>query len=266
MHRLILVLALAWSLLAPLAAADVFIAELSFPAEIAEWFEQETARVEKVCPDRACWARELQPETWVLNSVHSAADSNAPRVGDVVAVAAHRDGWPHVRFDYRPLRGPQVVWLDADEIGDWGYGIYVVVRGEGEPAQGDHPVWIQLGGVPGQGWIELKPWRPNGERLLTGELEPLTESVLKVDGGIAAMNRRTGRRMLLSTQHNYVVERMSGAELFLRQEVGADMPCGGEKEEKDVVTAATPRYRVGVARLFRSDGTPLLSKAYPRGC
>src|SRR5918996_2765949 len=138
MRRTLALAAVLFLAATPAAAQEqILLANVSFPREIAEWFEQESARLEKLCRARDCWARELQRKTWVLNRAHSSPDSNAPYVGDVLAVSAHTDGWPHLRIDYRPLGGgPQAVWLDADEIGDWGYGIYVVVRATGQPSQG----------------------------------------------------------------------------------------------------------------------------------
>ena len=267
-----LALALAAGLLLNARSASaqngIFVVSLGFPGEIAQWFETEYARVEKLCsyPDPECWSRNLQHKTWTLNDVRSSPDPEAPQIGAVVVLSAYEPGAPHLRFDYRPLRGPQSTWLSAEEIGDWGYGIEIVVLARGEPSQGDRSTWVRLRGVSEPAWIELPPSSRFAAGELVGTLEPLDGRIFTVEDGVLAINRRTGRRAPLPSRYNYVVERISGGQLFVRQEVGADMPCGDENDEKDRVTAATPRYRVNAEHVFKKDGKPRLRIAYPRGC
>ena len=247
----------------------IFVVSLGLPGTIAESYEEEFSRVEKLCsyPDPECWSRHLQHKTRVLNAVRSSPTPESPEIGVVVILSAYEPGAPYLQLDYRPLRGKQITWLNRAEIGDWGYGLEVVVLARGEPSRGDRSTWIRLAGVPQPAWMELPPTSMfQDARILVGSLEPLDGRIFTVDSGLPAINRRTGRPVALPSRFNYVVERISGDQLFVRREVGADTGCGDENAEKDIVTSAPPRYRVAVENVFKQDGKPRLRIAYPRGC
>ena len=252
----------------PAAQDELFVAVLALPAEVEEWLARESSRLRNLCRAPECYARELERKTWVLERVRSSADSNASHIGDLVARAESADGDVIVvEVEYWPLRGRRAVWLGAGDIGDWGYGTYVVVRGRGNPQRRDQPAWIRLGGIPVPAWIQLQPFAGDDKgRKLRGELSPLPGQVLSAARTIPAIHRRTGRTVMLSPEAHYTIERVTKDQLFLRTEVGADMPCGDAEAEKDVVTPATPRYRVAVENIFGADGRPLLLVAYGRGC
>jgi hypothetical protein len=249
------------------AQGDVFLVSVSFPPTIEEEFGAEHDRVAKLCsyPDPECWSRNLALKTWTLNPVRSAPDAKAPQIGTIVVVSVYEPGAPYLRFDYRAAGGRQATWLNREEIGDWGYGIEVVTLAKGKPSQGDQSTWIRLGGVTEPAWLELPPILTAPAEGLEGELAPLTERICTFEARVPATNRVTRRTATLPSSVNYVVERVSGGQLWVRREVGADMPCADD-DEKDVATPATPRYRVPIGAVFTKSGKPRLKLAYPKGC
>ncbi|MGH9147973.1 MAG: hypothetical protein ACRD1Q_14775 [Vicinamibacterales bacterium] len=246
------------------AQRDMLFLNLVFPQEVAVWVEKEYARVEKLCRSQEsdCWTRELQHQTWTLNPVYSSPDERATHNGILVAVTAYTpaDG-VHFRFDYRPLIGAQKVWLGARDIGDWGYNIYTFVVAKRPASKGSQTTWVQLPAdpFPAPAWIKLD------ERGVNGDVESVVGRIVRIEGDIQGRNRRTGRGATLPTRPHYVVERIEGSSVMMREEVPADMPCI-PGTEKDIVTSQTPRYRVPLASLFGQNGKPRLSLAYPRGC
>ena len=246
------------------AQRDILFLSVVFPEEIGIWVEKEYARVEKLCRthESDCWMRELQHQTWTLNAVYSSPDEKATQNGILVAVTAYTpaDGW-HFRFDYRPFGGTQQVWLGARDIGDWGYNVYTYVVAKRPTSKVAQAIWVQLPAdpFPAPAWIKLD------ERGVSGDVESVLGRIVRIEGDIQARSRRTGLRATLPTRPHYVVERIEGSSVMMREEVPADMPCV-PGTEKDVVTSQTPRYRVPLESLFDQNGKPRLTLAYPRGC
>ncbi len=247
-------------LMAPpgLAQTDILFAELYLPDEIDRWYNQgEYPRLSRLCDlgDRstACYAREFRSKEWTLASLHASPTRNARQLGTLVAVGAYTpEHHIHIRIDYQPPKGKRVVWIS--NVGDWGYGLDLFVIGR-------RGSWLQLppGPFPQPVWIQTQR---NG---LSGGAGSIVGTVIAIAQGVQGVNASTGRRTELPADRNYVIERITGGQAFVRQEVGADMPCEGAEEEKEVPTATTPRFRV-LKDLFDKTGRPKVTIAYGRGC
>lgn len=244
------------------AQQDILFAELYLPDSIDRWYNAvEMPRLDKLCgADSACVARSFERKQWMLTNVYSAPSRRGKFLGSLVAHAAFSPGEHlHIGIRYVSKAGLTEDWLSS--VGDWGYGFDVFVaarRGR----------WLRLPPhpFPASAWIEVEDLRTGDDEQLRGETGSVVGTIVSVASGISAWHSLTRRFGELPAGINYVVERIRGSDIYLRAEVGADMPCGDAQPEKDVPTLKTPRYRVSFRDMFGKNGLPLLEPAYPRGC
>lgn len=237
------------------AQDDILFAALNFPIEIDMWHNHEYRRVSGICgANHDCFARTFTRKEWVLNPVHSLPDSTTTPFGALIAVAkVSADGGLPIGIDYHPRNGARTTWLPT--VGSWDYGINLYVV-----EQRDKWVKISAGPFTTPVWIELNV------RGLDGSARSVVGGLFRFEDGIEAVDMLTDRRGTLPANRNYVIERISEGRVIAREEVPADMPCGGPEQEKLIPTTKTPRYRIAIDRVFDAQGHALLSPAYPRGC
>lgn len=226
--------------------ASLYIEALDAP------YNEEMARLEELCLNRTeirqCRERNLRSASVKAGTVHSAPSATSPILGDLYAVLTF-----HLRYDlgyrleFRPgvPRAPTRVWLES--IGDWGYGIEI----DGVRVQGR---WIQLidPSLPATSWIDGTKFRA---------------SVGSIEGSLVGLPAipATGPDGMLGRLRpgSYLVERIHGAELIVREEVPSDFPCGEDVKPPAVMP---PSMRIVAGNLFGSSGEALFGETYGRGC
>lgn len=215
-------------------------------------YNQELERLDKLCPSqpdgKECRERNLRSTAVKAGSVHLGPSATSRVLGDLYAVmVVHPSYGVGYRLDFRPSERQEetVVWLDS--IGDWGYGIEIAgVRIEGQ--------WIQLigGALPATSWIDGTQFGASAESI---------EGSLITVPAIPATTP-DGTRVGLEPG-SYVVERVRGTEVTIRQEVPTDFPCGEEVKAPSVMP---PSMRVAASALFAQSGKALFSSTYGKGC
>ena len=234
-----------------------------------DWYQPEYNRLVARCSqDAACWRREMKPFEWVQGPVYGKPDVASAPIGHIVALArVMKDAAAiEVPMVFTATDGTTVDWITDN---DWGYTTAVYVRDVRPgnwvrlPQPGAPNAWVKIGNEPGE---------------LSGYLrDHLDGEMVRIRGGLPAVNRKTGQTIRLPAAPPdsyrpedggyYVIERLrSDGWLEFRAEVGADMACGDEAQEKQVVTSRTPRYRIRLDRLFDTIGRPLITISHPKGC
>ena len=234
-----------------------------------DWYQPEYIRLRERCgQDAACWRREMKPREWIQGPVYGIPDPASAPIGHIVALARVVKDADTIEIPlvFRATDGTTVDWITDN---DWGYTTAVYVRDVRPgnwvrlPQPGAPNAWVKIGDGPGE---------------LPGSLnDQVNGEMVRIRGGVAAINRTTGRTIRLPTAspnaykpqegEYYVIERLtSDGWMVFRAEVGADMSCGDEEAEKQAVTPATARYRIRVESLFDKIGRPLITMSHPKGC
>jgi hypothetical protein len=243
--------------------------DVGLRADLDEWYQSESDRLVKQCSQEAeCWRREMKPREWIQGPVFGKPDAASAPLGHIVALArVMKDAAAlEVPLVFRATDGTVVDWITDH---DWGYTTAVYVR---DVRPGD---WVRLPqpGAP-NAWVKIG----DGPSQLPGYLQDdLGGELVRIRGGLAAVDRKTGRPIRLPEAPPdswkpeqgayYLIERIRpDGWIEFRPEVGADMACGNEEDEKQVVTPVTSRYRIRLDSLFDKIGRPMLTLSHPKGC
>jgi hypothetical protein len=243
--------------------------DIGLRGNLDDWYQPEYERLRKVCgQDAGCWRREMKPQEWIQGPVYARPDAMSAPIGHIVALArVMKDSDTiEVPLVFRSTAGTTVDWITDN---DWGYTTAVYVR-DVRPGN-----WVRVPqiGTP-DAWVKVG----HGATELPGELrDDLDGEMVRIRGGLSAIDRSSGRAIRLTAAATsgyrpeegeyYVIERIrADGWMEFRAEVGADMACGDEDEEKRVVTPKTPRYRIRVDSLFDTFGKPLITVSHPKGC
>ena len=243
--------------------------DVGLKGDLDGYYEPEYNRLIARCgQDAACWRREMKPAEWIQGPVYGQPDVGLAPIGHIVALArVVKDAAAiEVPLVFRATDGSTVDWITDY---DWDYTTAVYVR-DVRPGN-----WVRLPqpGTP-NAWVKIG----DGAGELPGYLKDQIEGqMVRLRGGLAAINRTSGRTIRLPRAsadayrpeqgEYYVIERIRpDGWMEFRAEVGADMGCGDEEREKDVLTTKTPRYRIRLDRLFDEIGRPLITISHPRGC
>ena len=243
--------------------------DVGLNADLDAWYQPEYLRLRERCgQDAACWRREMAPREWIQGPVYGKPDPDSAPIGHIVALArvTKNADTIEVPLVFRAVDGTTVDWITEN---DWGYTTAVYVR-DVRPGN-----WVRLPqpGAP-NAWVKIG----DGPGALPGDLQnDLDGEMVRIRGGLPAINRATGQTIRLPRApanayepeqgEYYVIERIRpDGWMEFRVEVGADMSCGDEEAEKQVVTVTTPRYRIRLDRLFDAIGRPLITISHPKGC
>jgi hypothetical protein len=230
------------------------IAQFYFEDELDTVYGRELERLDEVCRNlqerQPCRVKNLRPYSKVVTVVHRGPSEASEIVGELMAVLGfHPEDGLVYRLEFRPRdpRGKPGVWLES--VGDWGYGIEIPgVRITGN--------WIQLFGspLPAESWVNGRSttFLALEEGSIQGSLVSLPALPATFDGT---------RRLIMPG--SYLIERIRGSQITLRQQVASDFPCGEDVKPPAVMP---PSLETRAQDLFSATGFPLFSQTYSRGC
>jgi hypothetical protein len=226
------------------------VGNLSWSAQIDERIDGQRARIDAACTfhEADCVRANFIPWRAQVAVVYDAPDDRSRIVGRIDVVdrlgPLVEGTWQHlaIGFDFVSADTAQArTWIE--DVGDYGYGIPVAgVHSSGE--------WVQLIG---------SPFPPNA--WIRAESAALTVAVETIENRLVTLAPAPNRRLAAG---HYLIESIRTDRVTLRVETPADMPCGDEGGGAPAPTLRS--FTVPAADLFKDDGTPRFSWAYPRGC
>jgi hypothetical protein len=239
----------------PVAPGErLFIAVFSFGEDLHQLVNAESDRLIGVCryASLACFSKHFSPirrSVAVLRSGPSETSSAIGAVHALVKLSGEEYGGLAIGLDVELLAetGRFRSWLE--NIGDWGYGIYVSgVRPRG--------TWVQLFGAP----FPAETWLSSESPSFAAHVEPITGSILSLQSVRATFPDGSRRRI---PDGAYLITRSTRSAVAFRAEVPSDMACG---EPISPPRRMPPILRTIPDELFDVDGSPRFAVVYQKGC
>ncbi|MES2353848.1 MAG: hypothetical protein V4568_05455 [Pseudomonadota bacterium] len=233
---------------------DILVSTFSLPDDLDDWYQQENARLLKICKvySSKCFSKHGKPKEWNLGAVYGGPDNASNIIGQIAAVIHVKkevDEGMAMRLDFVPNGTTKhLVWID--DVRDWGYGIHHHVLKQ----KGDW-VMLPLSPFPPSSWINIRNTQ------FTGDVSSIKGSIMNLQS-VNAVIRKT-RLDVSVPADNYLIEDINAGKVIFRKEIPSDMPCEEEiKPPKNLPES----YESNRSNFFNQDGSPRFSLVYERGC